>query len=315
MSAVSSNHHQATVLTGREKLEILQRKTPTPGPTQVLVQAKQIAINPVDHIMRDMGFNVKGYPSVLGSDIGGIVVEVGDQASTVSVGDRVAAHAPAFDKKGDPDYGAYQEFSLVPQENLTRLPDDWKKKAMLVWGAGGSIGTVAVQVAKALGFTVYATASTKHHEYLKSLGAHKCFDYSSNNVVAELVAAAEQDVFILDKGYLATGDVGLCAAAVGHFKVAGAKVALAPFSVKMLWWKLYNWDGVAVQFVDAQAEPGERTEFFKFVYTVWLKEKLENKLIVASPKIEEVAGGLTGLDGALNKLKGGVSGIKFVVAL
>ena len=47
------------------------------------------------------------------------------------------------------------------------------KKEMLIWGGASSTGSAAVHVAKLMGFTVYTTASEKHHEYLKGLGASK----------------------------------------------------------------------------------------------------------------------------------------------
>ncbi|KAJ3073245.1 hypothetical protein HDU98_001927 [Podochytrium sp. JEL0797] len=347
--ATTDKHHSAAIGASRGTPFVVQtRATPTPGPNQVLIEVKAVALNPVDYIMRDSGFQVKKFPVVLGSDVGGIVSQIGSGVTSCQVGDRVTAFAMSFGEGGAPDFGAFQQFVLIPEDNVTVLPKEMSfkeaamfplaiyttaagyfhilnvpregykpedKKAMLVWGAGGSIGTFAVQMAKQLGFTVYATASASHHAYLTTLGAHKCFDYKDVGVVDAVVAAVKADGFVLDRGYLATGDVSPIAAAVGQFNIPGAKIASAPFSFKMLWWKVYNWSGVAVEFVTAPEDLEKRTEFFHFVYTVWLKEKLDKKLLVASPKMEEVAGGLGGIQAALDKLKGGVSGIKLVVEL
>lgn len=67
------------------------------------------------------------------------------------------------------------------------------KKGMLVCGDASSIGSAAVQVAKSMGLSVYVTASKKHHEYLKGLGARKVFDYSGENVVESFLKAGKED--------------------------------------------------------------------------------------------------------------------------
>ncbi|KAI8620538.1 chaperonin 10-like protein [Chytriomyces sp. MP71] len=340
------SEHKAAVGTGRGlPLVVKSRATPAPGPNEILIQVKAIAVNPVDYIMRDMGFQVGSWPVVLGSDLSGIIVKTGSNASAgFKEGDRVLANAPAFDKKGAENYGAFQEYALVPQEAVTPIPADLTfqeaailplaifttttgyfhtlkvprqgykpedKKAMLVWGAGGSIGTVAVQVAKLLGFTVYATASKSHHTYLKQLGAHKCFDYKDTDVVTNVVNAIKEDGFVLDQVFIHLIDLLRFTNITFHWL---AKVASAPFSFKMMWWKLYRWNGVAVEFV-APPEGKARDDFFQFTFNQWAKEKLAQKLLVPSPRIELVPGGLSAVQGALDKLKAGVSGIKFVVEL
>ncbi|CZT43692.1 uncharacterized protein RSE6_03764 [Rhynchosporium secalis] len=61
---------------------------------------------------------------------------------------------------------------------------------LLIWGAGSSVGTTAIQIAKKLGFKVFPTASPSHHQYLKSLGAFEVFDYRDPAVVDNIVASA-----------------------------------------------------------------------------------------------------------------------------
>ncbi|RYC62616.1 hypothetical protein CHU98_g3602 [Xylaria longipes] len=67
------------------------------------------------------------------------------------------------------------------------------KQAVLIWGAASSVGTFAVQTAKIMGFTVYATASPKNHRYIKKLGADAVFDYKAGDVVSQIIAAAKKD--------------------------------------------------------------------------------------------------------------------------
>ncbi|GAP89720.2 putative polyketide enoylreductase [Rosellinia necatrix] len=65
------------------------------------------------------------------------------------------------------------------------------KEAVLIWGGASSVGTFAIQSAKILGFTAYATASPQHHQYLKKLGAHADFDYQASDVAAQVVGATK----------------------------------------------------------------------------------------------------------------------------
>jgi hypothetical protein len=71
-------------------------------------------------------------------------------------------------------------------------------------------------------------------------------------------------------------------------------------------------DGVEVKFV-SPPRGEETTEHFHFVFGVWLKEKLESKEFVPSPRIRVIDGGLEAANEALNELKKGVSGVKFVL--
>ena len=169
---------------------------------------------------------IASYPTVLGSDVAGTVVSVGSCVSsdTFKPGSRVAAFATGFFVQGAPDYGAFQKRVLIPAANTVPLPNRMSfnegsllpmsvitawcglenigvpldaaytpadRKRVLVWGAASSVGSGAVQIAKLLGFTVYATASEKHHEYIRQLGASKVFDYKAEGVVAGIVKAAK----------------------------------------------------------------------------------------------------------------------------
>lgn len=72
-------------------------------------------------------------------------------------------------------------------------------------------------------------------------------------------------------------------------------------------------EGVELKFVEAPTDEKERAEFFHFVFGVWLKEKLEKREFVSSPKIKVVEGGLESANKALDELKNGVSGTKVVL--
>lgn len=194
----------------------------------------------------------------------------------------------------------------LPRETAYTAAD---KKGMLVWGGASSVGSAAVQVAKLMGFRVYTTASKKHHEYLKGLGASKVFDYKDEHVVKQIVEAVKEDGVTVQMGYDAAGQLADCLEILRVLKGEGtAKLASAvplkdPPKV----------EGVEVKFVMAPEDEKKREEHFHFVFRVWLKEKLEKGEFVPSPRIRVVEGGLMAAQKALDELKKGVSGEKLVL--
>jgi NADPH:quinone reductase-like Zn-dependent oxidoreductase len=343
------SQHLAAILPSKgSPLQVTHRPTPSPGPNELLIEVKPIALNPIDYYQRDYGYpTIACYPSVLGSDIAGIVISTGSSVGSdpPQPGTRVAAFAPCFFVQGAPDYGAFKMRVLVPAVNMVPLPQEmsfneaallpmavltgWSafhsigyardtkytagdKQGLLVWGGASSIGSAMVQMATLMGFRVYATASPKHHEYLKTLGASKVFDYRDEDVVGKIVKAAREDGVTIQTGYDAAGQLQSCLDILKELKGEGtAKLAsaipLSADSPKM--------EGVEVRFVQAPAGEEERTEFFRFVFRVWLKERLEKGEFVPSPKIKVIGKGLESLQKGLDELKQGVSGVKLVVEL
>jgi NADPH:quinone reductase-like Zn-dependent oxidoreductase len=346
-AAASARQHLAAVLPNKGSLlKVVQRSTPTPGPGELLIEVHSIALNPIDYYQRDMGFVIDSYPAIPGSDVAGIVVATGPlvPAEAPQVGTRVAAFAPCFFHRGAPDYGALQKKVLVPATSACPLPESmsfnegailpmavqttWAgwysiglardtkfapedKKGVLVWGGGGSVGSAAIQVAKSMGFVVYATASAKHHEYLKTLGASKLFDYKETDVVEKIVQTAKEDGVAIDVGY--TAAVGTVSSCMEVLKAAKSNEFAKLSSAVRLPANVPTMDDVEVKFVSAPLNETERDEFSKFVYWTWLKEKLQSGEFVPSPSIKVVDGGLESANKALDELKAGVSGVKLVL--
>lgn len=76
----------------------------------------------------------------------------------------------------------------LPAANVSGI--DPTGKGILIWGGASSVGIMAVQIAKAVGFRhIFITASAKNHETLQHFGATHCFDYSSSTVVQDIQAA------------------------------------------------------------------------------------------------------------------------------
>lgn len=339
--------HAALVLESKgSPFSMTTRPTPTPGPDDVLVEVKSIALNPIDNLMREAGFFIDSYPSVIGSDISGTIIATGSSATKYKPGTRVTAFAPTFFTHGLPDYGAFQAKTLVPEALVSPLPESltfnegailpmsvitaWSglytaglplrepihtaqdKKGILVWGGASSIGSGTVQTAKMLGFTVYATASTKHHDYVKSLGAKHVFDYKDADVVEKLVKAIKSDGNTVQHAFDAAGQVRACMDVLKEFKSGEpSQVATA---VPMREGPPQE-EGVEAKFIMAPTDKPEQTKFFAFVFNDWLDGKLQKGEFRPSPGIQLVDGGLEGLSKGLDVLKAGVSGKKVVLEL
>lgn len=125
-----------------QPFELQTRLTPKPGPDELLIAVKSVALNPADAIMRDQGLFIPTYPTVIGFDMSGLVLEVGENVPTGGATDisfqpgitRVAAYAASVWKSCDPDYGPFQERCLVPWQHAVVLPDEgmsWNHAATL----------------------------------------------------------------------------------------------------------------------------------------------------------------------------------------
>lgn len=345
---MSKQQHQAAILPAAgSNLILVQRPTPTPGPDELLIDVKSIALNPIDWKQRDTGFVIATWPAVIGSDVAGTVISAGSSVpeDAPKPGARVAAFAPAFFTQGAQDYGAYQERVLVPATNAVEIPQKlsfteasllpmavltaWSgwysigvpsntsykesdRKGVLIWGGASSVGSAAVQVAKSMGFKVYATASQKHHEYIKSLGASRVFDYKATNVVDNIVEAVKADGVTVEIGYDAVGALESSQAVLKRLNATktarlASAVPLTPQSPTV--------DGVETRFVMGPLDPKERQEYIHWVFNVWLKKRLETGEFVPSPHIRVIEGGLASVNKGLDELKKGVSGTKVVLEI
>jgi hypothetical protein len=77
-------HAAAILLEGQSELVVVERPTPEPGPDEVLIEVRAVALNPVDNARRLGDYPVPVYPAVLGSDVAGVVAKVGSNVSTVA---------------------------------------------------------------------------------------------------------------------------------------------------------------------------------------------------------------------------------------
>lgn len=172
---------------GPEVLRVAEVDTPQPGPGQIRLRVRAAGVNPIDFKIRSGAMQQvfpTTFPAVPGLEAAGVVDEVGPGVTGLSVGDEVIAFT---------DTGAYARYALatvaarkpaglsweaaaalpVAGETSQRVLDLLAVKqgeTLLVHGAAGAVGSVAVQLAVAGGATVIGTASPTNHDYLRSLG-------------------------------------------------------------------------------------------------------------------------------------------------
>jgi len=339
--------HQAAIIPQKGgPLSVVDRATPEPGPNDVLIEVKAIALNPVDYFQRDLGMPpVPSYPAVVGSDVAGFVVKVGSNVSNAPpCGSRAIAFASSYYQGGSQDYGAFQKYVLAQSEGVIALLDalsfeegavlplavltalsGWTtigiplgtnytpqdKQAVLIWGGASSVGTFAIQSAKLMGFTVYTTASAKNHKYLKKLGADVVFDYNASDVVSQITDTVKKDGVTLRTAYcVVEGSLQPTLDVLKNTKgETVAKVAHAPPLLP----GAPTLEGAEIKFVLPPMDPAERSDHMYKCFHVWLRDGLNSGTVVPSPQVQVEAGGLKGLNKALDTLKSGVSGTKIVV--
>ncbi len=185
---------------GADQIAFADIPRPRPGPDEILVRVHAAGLNPIDCMVPKGAFKPIlrfQLPATLGSDLAGVVVEVGNRVTRFKPGD--AVFASIFDL----GTGALAEFALVPENAGALKPADldfvqaasipmvgltsWQalkarahlkpgQKVFIPAGAGG-IGTFAIQLAKYLGAKVGTTTSTGNVELVRSLGADEVIDY------------------------------------------------------------------------------------------------------------------------------------------
>ncbi|WP_432981904.1 NADP-dependent oxidoreductase [Dactylosporangium sp. CA-233914] len=173
---------------GPEVLQLGQIEEPHAGPGEIRIHVRATGLNPLDYRIRNgwLADSVPTtFPAVPGNEASGIVDEVGEGVTGVTVGDAVfgltsggsfaqfALSSVFAAKPADLDWA---EAAALPVAGATArrdldLLDVTAGDTVLIHGAAGGIGTVAVQLAAARGATVIGTASPANHEYLRSLGA------------------------------------------------------------------------------------------------------------------------------------------------
>lgn len=187
---------------GRGQVTFVDSPHPIPKPDEILVRVHAVGLNPIDNMIPKGTFKPilkLQLPATLGSDLAGIVVEVGNRVTRFKPGDAVFASVFGLGT------GALAEFAVVPESAAALKPTNldfvqaasipmvgltsWQalkdrsdlkpgQKVFIPAGSGG-IGTFAIQLATYLGAKIGTTTSTGNMDLVRSLGADEIIDYKN----------------------------------------------------------------------------------------------------------------------------------------
>ena len=199
---------KAVVLTrfgGRDAFELRDVPVPPVGPRQLRVRVHASAVNPLDYQIRRGDYaDLVTLPAIIGHDVSGVVEETGEDVTEFAAGDEVYYTPRIF---GGP--GSYAERHVVDVDLVGRKPANLSHieaasltlvggtvveafvtrahlalgETVLIHGGAGGVGTIAIQVAKAIGARVLTTARAADHEFVRSLGADDAIDHGAEDYV------------------------------------------------------------------------------------------------------------------------------------
>ncbi|QMW04708.1 NADP-dependent oxidoreductase [Spirosoma foliorum] len=228
---------------GPEVMQLEEVERPVPAADELLVTVYASSVNPADYIIREGGNDLlRPYlklPLGLGLDAAGVVAEVGSEVTDFSVGDKVYG-VPNF--PGDGSYAEYiaakaSQFALMPRgisfneagaipscaliawNGIIDLGKAQPGQRVLIHGAAGGVGTLAVQFAKAKGAYVIGTASAYNIDFLTKLGCNEVIDYKNQqfdellqdiNVVFNASPVRDNSIRLKSVDVLKQGGIYVC---------------------------------------------------------------------------------------------------------
>ena len=188
-----------------EVLQVREMQTPAPQSGQVLVRNHFTGIN-FSEIMARMRLypGAPKPPATLGSEACGIVESVGKDVTRIKPGDKVMLFCR---------FNSYATHIITNEEMVMSLPDDFSleegaafplvyvtaymmifdlgnfrnEETILIHGAGGGVGTAAIQLAQSVGGNIIGTASKWKHTKLNEMGVSNCIDYNTENVLEKVM--------------------------------------------------------------------------------------------------------------------------------
>jgi len=191
---------------GPEVFEINERTLPEIKPNQILIKVTATSINPIDWKQRKGNHKLilgSPFPITLGYDVSGIVVKTGEQITLFKTGDKVVG---VLDNKYG---GAYGQFAVGTENCFTHLPLELDetdaaafpmvtltalqalrdvvnlqpRQTIIVNGASGGVGHIALQIAQLMNANVIAVASSKSESFVRSFEPNEFIDYTKQSIL------------------------------------------------------------------------------------------------------------------------------------
>lgn len=190
---------------GTEVFEQREVPKPVPEPKQVLVKVLATSVNPLDYQTRRGDYKAfVRLPAIIGSDVSGVVEDVGGAVTDFKVGDEVYYTPKIF--CGD---GSYAEYHVADESIVAHKPRNishfeaaslcltggtaWETlvtrgrlrvgESILVHAGAGGVGSIAIQLAKSIGAYVFTTCSRQNADFVRGLGADYVIDYKSEDYI------------------------------------------------------------------------------------------------------------------------------------
>ena len=342
------SNQAAWIKEAKAGLTIDAAEIPTLGPNELLIKNAVIALNPFDAKVQKLALLPLPYPNILGTSYAGIVEKVGSSITAFKPGDRVVNNR-SRDLWTNPVGGAFQKYVLADSRTTSKIEDNTsfdaaaatianlgtvasalsiymkldrpnpngpnpanREKKILIYGGSSSLGGFAVHYAVRAGYTVITTSSPHNAPTMSSLKPAKIVDHTQpvESMVEDLKAAGPYDAIFDTIGTApATAIIGkVLADNGGEFYTTGPP--LGPLDLP---------DNVQRNF---RSFPGALLEPENEEIRVWFYGTLGKYLglgladkLIAPERLEQITGGLEGIQKGLDMLIKGVSGKKLVVKL
>lgn len=190
---------------GADMFEIRDVPVPPVGPREARVRVHATSINPLDYqIRRGDYIDYVPLPAITGHDVSGVIEEIGGDVTEFKVGEEVYYTPQIFGRQG-----SYAEQHVAHVDLVSRKPENlsheeaasvtlvggtvWEAfvtraqlqvgETVLIHGGAGGVGSIAIQMAKAMGARVLTTAARRNHDFVTSLGADLAIDYRTEDYV------------------------------------------------------------------------------------------------------------------------------------
>ncbi|KAF2657225.1 GroES-like protein [Lophiostoma macrostomum CBS 122681] len=330
-------------------LEVKEAELWTPGPNDVLIKNHAVAINPVDWKIQTTGMFLQKYPMVLGTDVAGEVVDVGENVKKegkLQKGDRVLGHAFSLMTNAPKD-GGFQHYTTCTSLAVSKIPSSlsytsaavlplslstaaavlFKRetlglalptsntspkpsgKSVLVWGGSSSVGASAIQLAVGAGHTVFSVSSSRNIAAVKELGASEVFDYNSSGVADDIISAIQSSGTEFVGVADCIGTPDAAAAWTPVYKKLGGRYGSVMPEPKGLP------EGIEGAFVFAPSVATQDRYVGEAVWEQYVPKALEEGKLKAKPDPIVIKSGLEKVQEGIDKCKQGVSFAKVVVEL